>query len=64
MDNNKSFIESLLHINCAHNYREEFCDSTITIGKCYSTTCMLNQNQSVAEDIKNKGCEIYKKFNY
>ena len=57
----KELIEALLPINCAYNYKEEYRDETTTMGKCYSKTCMLNQNKDVANDIQNKGCEIYKK---
>jgi len=57
----KELIESLLPINCAYNYKEEYRDETTTMGKCYSKTCMLNQNKDVANDIQTKGCEIYKK---
>lgn len=40
----KELIEALLPINCAYNYKEEYRDETTTMGKCYSKTCMLNQN--------------------
>jgi len=57
----KGLIKALLPVNCAYNYRAECRDSTTIMSKCYSTTCMLNQDASVASDIQKKGCEIYKK---
>jgi len=57
----KQFLENLLSINCAYNFKEEARDKTTTLHKCYSTTCMLNQDKEVSKYIQQKGCVIYKK---
>ena len=48
------FFQNLLAINCASEH--------LVIGpegKCYSTTCMLNQTKA-ADDIQRNGCQIHK----
>jgi hypothetical protein len=53
----KELIESILPVNCANNYKEENRTGQC---KCYSTTCMLNANDEVAQNISKNGCIIYK----
>lgn len=57
----KELIIALLPINCANSIKLECRDKTSTEAKCYSTTCMLNQNKDNAKDIQTKGCTIYEK---
>ena len=49
-------ITGLLPINCKYNFQEEHD------GKCRSKTCMLNVDKSIAEEIQNKGCTIFKRL--
>jgi hypothetical protein len=51
----KELINDLLAVNCAYNYNPD------SDGKCHSTTCMLNTDKNIAEDIQKNGCVIYTK---
>ena len=50
----KGTIEGLAPINCFYNKQP------MENGKCYSTTCMFNQDESITEQIQKEGCTIYK----
>lgn len=51
-----NLIENILPINCKFNFEVS------SDGKCYSKTCMLNENEENVKLIEKDGCSIYKKF--
>jgi|WetSurMetagenome_2_1015567.scaffolds.fasta_scaffold1281456_2 hypothetical protein len=50
-----SIVELLFPINCKYNYKKD------KKGFCHSTTCMLNQDPRLKEQIKRNGCKAYKR---
>ena len=51
----ESLYKGLLAVNCHYNHKVE------SNGRCYSRTCMLNQDPEFIKDRERKeGCVIYK----
>ena len=50
-------LNKILACNCAKHFKEEERKGVI---KCFSSTCLLNENEQLAEKIKIQGCKIYK----
>lgn len=56
------FRKKLLALNCAYNFKEEYRNLPACHNerRCFSTTCLMNVDHGVSDEIQERGCIIYR----